>query len=732
MTASGRRKVLIVGGGIAGLTAAYELTRTASGRAAWDVEVIEMGHRFGGRLASAHRPERWLRNEEHGLHVWFGFYDNTFRLANEVWRDWNAPADCPWSSLWDGLRPIYCSDHGYLTGEGYKLWRMHHVRNADVPGLGARTWTAQLTGALDFVRAMLDTGQQRVGAPRAAQGRRDFIGRMLWPSPNIQSPVRAAEAVLRPILGRITKLSVPNSPAGRRRVGLAIHRLLSVTHRRAVEAARRASRGNPIAEEYCQWLDVLIGAAKGVTDPRHGIMEDGDFDRVSHLELREFLTEQGVSEKALWGHVLDTVYDMPFAYKDGDRDKPVLEASTALRFSARILFDYKHAIAYLLSAGAGETLVAPLYELLKERGVKFTPFHRLQELVLSEDGRSVQRLNFVRAARVKGDYDPLVTHGGLRGFSAEPDWQQLKEGHALKERGVDFYSRFADRGETDNISLQHGPDFDDVILALPLGCIAEDGDGHTPVRDWLHKHPAARTCINKLHLVPTVAAQVWLNSDRDATGLRDRAVVTWAKPYSVMCDMSPVIKHEGWPEPRPKSCVYLCGAWPLSAPSAPSHDQQAPERDRAVARKQLEHALMQHGTEWFGGPQDLHHPKGTDPYAAQYIRANVEPWDLADLALPGADAVRLDAADTGLMNMALAGAWVRTPVNTTSVEAAVSSGIAAARALGAESREIFGESFLRRPSRNPVLPGRIPKEATAHVPEYSPSLNVGAKEEAAS
>ena len=147
--------------------------------------------------------------------------------------------------------------------------------------------------------------------------------------------------------------------------------------------------------------------------------------------------------------------------------------------------------------------------------------------------------------RVRGaGYDPLVTRGGLRGFRADPDWSQLVEGEALAARGVNFYSRFGDRGELDEVTLERGVDFDDVVLALPLGSVLPDGDGHSPVQAWLDAYPPARACLDKLHLVPTLAAQLWFEQPPEVLGLEHRAAVTWGRPYSVVCNMSPVIERE--------------------------------------------------------------------------------------------------------------------------------------------------------------------------------------------
>lgn len=713
-----RRRVLIVGGGIAGLTAAYELTRTPEARARWDVEIVEMGHRFGGRLASAHRSDRWGRNEEHGLHVWFGFYDNTFRMAEQVYRAWRRPEGHPYENIWDALRPIHHSDHAFPQDDGYEFLRSHHPRNCDRPGKqNARSTLGRVTTLLDAARSVPRTARAWLRGASELPVRRSRVGASIFPPPGREATVRRVAAHVDRIVARLERMAKDGSPADRVARGADVERALGRVHRPLADAATACLGRGPLHRELGFALDVILAVTRAMLAPEHGILEDGDLDRVSRFELRELLARHGAHEETLRAsRLLASLYDMPFAYEGGHRDRPVLEASTALRFAIRIVGGYKHAIAYLLRAGAGETLIAPLYEVLAARGVRFRPFHRLEGVAV--DRRSqLSGMTFVRCARTKGTYQPLVTRDGLSGLRAEPDFDQLVDGDALRRRGVDFHSRFGDRGETARVTLSVGVDFDDVILALPLGCVAADGDGHSPVAAWLDHHPPARRCLERLHLVPTVAAQLWLDGAPRSHGLEDRAVVTWDAPYSVFCDMSPVIAREGWGARGPQTSLYLCGAHPLESHRARSSDLEARRRDSATARGELERLVgSAHARRAFGGVASLHVPDGErDPYAAQYARANVEPWDLADLPLPGADAVRLEASDTGLRNMSLAGAWVRTHVNTTSIEAAVSSGLAAARALGAHVQPILGESFLRRPPAQPYLPGREPSAVSSAV-----------------
>lgn len=691
MSDNDKRRVLIVGGGIAGLTAAYELSRTPDLRARWDVEVVEMGHRFGGRLASAHNPHRWGRNEEHGLHVWFGWYDNAFRLAEQVWADAPIPADCPWKSVWDAFRPIYHSDHGIVQGDEYVLRRAYFVRNADRPG------TTELPSIDTIVAAMTDFPRAAIWTVLSILGGRELSppGPGLWKMRPQRRLSRLATAMLR---------ALPTDLSGGARTRVAAARRASATmarfHRPLVAAALRVAGRDAARRDLVYMLDLAIAVCRGMGSAEHEILWDGDFDRVSDWELRDWLRHHGLSEESsAKSRFVHALYDIPFAFEEGDVARPVMEASTGLRYSFRIVFNYKHAPAYLFRGGAGETLIAPVCALLRERGVRLTPFHRLDSVAI--EGGRLGELRFVRAARASGEYDTLVERRGFLSTRHEPDWSKIEDGAALRDRGVDFYSRFGDQGEHDEVVRRVGTDYDDVILALPLGCIKPDGDGHTPVAAWLRHHPPARACIERLHLVPTVAAQVWLKDE--VPSFRDRAAVTWAEPFSVVSDMTPVIEHESWSGEAPGCCAYLCGPAPLGAPRAASTSHGTKEADLKWATKKLQEGLDRHGHGLFGEGFRSHTVDGED---VRYVRVNVEPWDLADLPLPGADRVRLEATDTGLDNLAICGTWVRNTTNSTSVEAAVSTGIAAARALGASTQLVLSEGLFRKAPEEATLPGR--------------------------
>ena len=89
MSARRTKKVAIFGGGCAGVAAAFELTRPER-NGEFEVTLYQMGWRLGGKGASGRDAETG-RIEEHGLHLWMGFYENAFRFMRDCYGELDLP-----------------------------------------------------------------------------------------------------------------------------------------------------------------------------------------------------------------------------------------------------------------------------------------------------------------------------------------------------------------------------------------------------------------------------------------------------------------------------------------------------------------------------------------------------------------------------------------------------------------------------------------------------------------
>jgi hypothetical protein len=72
-----KKQIAIVGGGCAAMAAAWDLTHDD----ACEVTIFQIGGRLGGKGASSCNAAYGHRIEEHGLHLWLGYYENAFRLV---------------------------------------------------------------------------------------------------------------------------------------------------------------------------------------------------------------------------------------------------------------------------------------------------------------------------------------------------------------------------------------------------------------------------------------------------------------------------------------------------------------------------------------------------------------------------------------------------------------------------------------------------------------------------
>jgi len=83
-----RKKVIILGGGVSGCSAAYWLTSTPELREKYEVTLYQMGWRLGGKGASGRNVAKGFRSEEHGPHIWYGGYENALRMLRDCYQQY--------------------------------------------------------------------------------------------------------------------------------------------------------------------------------------------------------------------------------------------------------------------------------------------------------------------------------------------------------------------------------------------------------------------------------------------------------------------------------------------------------------------------------------------------------------------------------------------------------------------------------------------------------------------
>jgi uncharacterized protein with NAD-binding domain and iron-sulfur cluster len=368
-------------------------------------------------------------------------------------------------------------------------------------------------------------------------------------------------------------------------------------------------------------------------------------------------------------------------------------------------FGYKGSFLYKMQGGMGDVVFGPLYEILKRRGVKFAFFHRVAGLGVSADGKNVETIDVNVQATVKGggDYDPFVTVDGLPCWPSAPNYDRLIEGDELKAKKVDLESSWTTWLGTPK-TLRRGVDFDRVVLGLsiaPLKYLAG------PLMD---ASPAFKAMVEHVGTVQTQASQLWLDCTAEGLGWEASEPAIQVGYTLSGADMSHLIPAEAWPASADvRNIEYLCSALPELGPipppfSDPAFPGQQADRVRALSEDFLATSIRPlwplatdptnpDGLDW-DLLVNLKDRQGEARFLGQYWRANVNPSERYVLSLKGSRKYRLKADASGFANVVLAGDWTDNGINAGCVEAAVISGLQAARALLGGSEPIHGERDL--------------------------------------
>ncbi len=701
-------EVAIIGGGCAGVTAAFELTRPEhEGR--YRVTVYQQGWRLGGKGASGRGPAD--RIHEHGLHLWMGFYENAFRVMRECYAELKRdPATCRIADWRDAFTPDPFNGVADLSPSGRWLpWTVHLPPFEGLPGDSGNTlprWTIAdyLARSLELVRTLLLAVQQPGGGPASADG---TASRSAGPG----SPEALLESMSRLLrLGGFATLAALVEAVDLMEAALGMLRRppleLLLRFHDTVAAALRGMLEQRIEQDdelrrLWEIADLVLAVVRGawrfrlLTDPR-------GFDAIDDYDCREWLRLNGASERSINSAFLRALYDLAFAYEDGDVRRPRIAAGQALRGALRAFFTYRGAFFWKMRSGMGDIVFAPFYEVLKRRGARFAFFHRLESVRLADAARlapgerpHVEALQFDVQAEVVGggEYQPLVDVRGLPCWSAAPDWQQLVDGERLEREGWSFESAWEAR-KAGTRTLRVGQDFDLVVLAVGGGAVRHVG------RELVERDPRWRAMVEHVKTVPTQAFQIWLGASMRELGWEEGPINLsgFVEPFDTWADMTHLSSEESWPRP-PRAIAYFCSV----LPDVPEAERQRPafpaeqhERVRRNAvrflRRDLVHlwprcqsAPGEFRWEWLLDPRE---PPGSGPstsgearFDSQYWTANVSPTERYTLSLPGSLKFRISPLDNTYDNLTVAGDWTDCGFNEGCVEAAVMSGRLAAHAL---------------------------------------------------
>jgi uncharacterized protein with NAD-binding domain and iron-sulfur cluster len=401
------------------------------------------------------------------------------------------------------------------------------------------------------------------------------------------------------------------------------------------------------------------------------------------------------------------IYDLVLAYEDGDVHRPRLAAGVALRGAMRMFFTYRGSLFWRMSAGMGDVVFAPLYQVLKQRGVRFEFFHRLTHIGLgpSEPGETpfVKTLDFDVQARIKGggEYQPLVDIHNLPSWPIQPDYAQLVGGRSLARDGRSFEAIW-EKGRAGNKRLSVARDFDFVILGLGIGALPG------VAAELIEREPRWRDMVREVKTVPTQAFQLWMQKDSSELGWKgsETNVSGFVHPFDTWADMSHLIPEESW-RIAVKSIAYFCSVLPDLAPDSSSVTQdfclQQDETVRNNAIRFLNNDVRALWPRAAGGDGAFRWDllAGEDQSSAeasqcrfdsQFWKANVNPTDRYVQSLPGSIVYRVSPLDMAFDNLTIAGDWTATGLDSGCIESAVISGLLAAHAISQKPllKEIIG------------------------------------------
>jgi len=391
-------RIAIIGGGCAGLSAAWQLSRQPG----YDIHIFEKSWRLGGKGASVRgRDGRIL---EHGLHVWFGFYENAFRMMRECYaeverRNWGPKPEnvlkLTHGRIEDAFYPepnLGVADPAF-QGE-WAFWSALLPPADGLPGTPIDDRSNPYTLANYLLRcfSLLKTLMLTTIGPayKPESGRPDLD---TLTSPDVAVEHKSNENGATPIAALIDRMadllrvgSLTSAAVLLQAVTILEAWLRGLHHMqmdrtpnaadsacRLIEALAAQTRKllrdltlvDPKVRTRTEVIDIVMTIAVGLFRDRV-LFDDRGLDAINHFDYREWLRKHGATDEAIRSRFLVGTYDLVFAYRHGDRTDPALAAGVAVRGALRMFFTYRGSMVWRMASGMGDAVFAPLYRVLQK------------------------------------------------------------------------------------------------------------------------------------------------------------------------------------------------------------------------------------------------------------------------------------------------------------------------------------------------------------------------------
>ncbi len=557
-----KKKIAVLGGGISSLTSVWKLLEEEKLQAIeekkkvgknWktkhDITVYQMGWRLGGKGASGRNEDKNNRIEEHGLHLWFGFYDNAFKMIKDVYKEyseiknWPGPHEKAWRKAFKGYNQIVLTDYE-TKKRRWDKWKFKLPQNHWEPGEDTPD------SFLFFVQEFFD--YIRISSVRKLLGMKWWIllAFILFPLP-IYLIALVVLLVMAKRKGFYNFMGFDEETLKNKRKNEAKKKKKKYdkSHDKILQKHINPFKGVFIVLRWAIGFLLLFGnrsqilitldfmLSVGIGLIKDKVFENG-YESINDRDFKEWLGECGARRVTCNCGLIRGIYGLIFggfrhAAKSNDShdQQYTFEAGTALRGMLRMAMTYKGNAYYRMMGGMGDVIFAPIYIVLKKRGVKFKFFHKVVNVV--PKGNHIKSIKIEKQVNLVDpgkEYNPLIKVktkvkgvGKMDCWPNQPLYKKIKEGKALKQRSIDLESYYSDWQNVGTVNLKYEDssiktvlpvtnDFDLVIFGLSIGAIPFVARSiYKGRRTWTDM-------VDNIKPISTVAIQTWMTKKTEDLG----------------------------------------------------------------------------------------------------------------------------------------------------------------------------------------------------------------------